>query len=184
MNEILVFLDCEFTDLLDIDLVSIGLVTEDGSEFYGERNDFRRQDANDFVQVAVLPQLGALPDRVFSRRELAARLRAWFEELGGTVSIVCSDVIDFHLLCDALDGDETDYCQPRKAPASIRLHDVTETQKVIATHTFRTTETAYHTADHPWHHAMHDAGGLRAGWMAFRNYYEGQQSAPLRRPQS
>lgn len=40
----LIFLDCEFTGFIDIDLISIGMVSDDERhEFYAERNDFRRE---------------------------------------------------------------------------------------------------------------------------------------------
>lgn len=34
------FLDTEFTDFIDCEMISIGIVREDGREFYAERNDF------------------------------------------------------------------------------------------------------------------------------------------------
>ena len=46
----IVFLDTEYTDPIQIDLISIGMVSEDGrAEFYAERNDYRASDCNDFV---------------------------------------------------------------------------------------------------------------------------------------
>ena len=46
-------------DFIDIDLISIGLVSEDGrATFYAERNDYRRAAVSDFVREAVLPHLG------------------------------------------------------------------------------------------------------------------------------
>ncbi|SFJ84850.1 protein of unknown function [Paraburkholderia megapolitana] len=35
-----IFVDTEFTDFIDCDLISIALVADDGREFYAERNDF------------------------------------------------------------------------------------------------------------------------------------------------
>ena len=52
------FVDTEFTDLLDCELLSIGIVSEDGREFYGERSDVDLARCGDFGRVAVLPQLG------------------------------------------------------------------------------------------------------------------------------
>ncbi|CAB3809093.1 hypothetical protein LMG28614_06950 [Paraburkholderia ultramafica] len=37
-----VFVDTEFTDFIDCELVSIALVADDGREFYGERSDYDR----------------------------------------------------------------------------------------------------------------------------------------------
>ena len=48
---LMVFLDCEFTDFIDCDLVAIGMVSEDGQHaFYAERNDYRRDWESDFVR--------------------------------------------------------------------------------------------------------------------------------------
>ncbi len=34
-----VFVDCEFTDFIECELISLALVADDGREFYGERSD-------------------------------------------------------------------------------------------------------------------------------------------------
>ncbi|MGX7004908.1 hypothetical protein [Caballeronia sp. KNU42] len=35
-----IFVDTDFTDFIDCDLISIGLIADDGREFCGERSDF------------------------------------------------------------------------------------------------------------------------------------------------
>ena len=73
----LIFLDTEYTDPIQIDLISIGIVSEDGSvEFYAERSDYRTDDCNAFVNSVVLPLLDAPPDSVMRRVGLAIRLGA------------------------------------------------------------------------------------------------------------
>ncbi len=42
----LVFLDTEFTQFHRPDLISIGLVAEDGREFYAERTDYNQDDCS------------------------------------------------------------------------------------------------------------------------------------------
>lgn len=50
--------DCEFIDDgKTIDLISIGIVAEDGREFYVESADFDKGKANQWVRAHVLPQL-------------------------------------------------------------------------------------------------------------------------------
>lgn len=56
----LIFVDTEFTDFVQIDLISVALVADDGREFYAERTDYCRADCNDFVRAAVLPKLGRI----------------------------------------------------------------------------------------------------------------------------
>lgn len=57
----LIFLDTEYTDPQNIDLISLGLVSEDGKhELYCERTDYKKDLCNGFVQTAVLPHLGKI----------------------------------------------------------------------------------------------------------------------------
>ncbi|WP_248324111.1 MULTISPECIES: 3'-5' exoribonuclease [unclassified Caballeronia] len=70
------FVDTEFTDFIDCDLISIALVAEDGREFYGERSDYDDSTCTAFVREAVIPQLGQHPGRVFTRDGLRADLLA------------------------------------------------------------------------------------------------------------
>ena len=50
--------DAEFIELeREIDLVSLGLVCEDGREFYAISTEFDPVEANDFVRTTVLPLL-------------------------------------------------------------------------------------------------------------------------------
>ncbi|MFM0091989.1 3'-5' exoribonuclease [Paraburkholderia sediminicola] len=101
--EMRIFVDTEFTDFLDCDLISIALVADDGHEFYAERTDFDRRACSAFVEEAVLPQLGQFPDRKFSRASLQSSLHEWLEQYGG--GTFCMDFHgDWDLLVDALDG--------------------------------------------------------------------------------
>ena len=56
----LIFFDTEFTGLIIYPrLISIGLVSEDGREFYAELSDtYQASQCDQFVQEAVLPRLG------------------------------------------------------------------------------------------------------------------------------
>jgi hypothetical protein len=70
------FVDTEFADLLDCELLPIGIVSEDGREFYAERNDVDLSRCRDFCRVAVLPQLGRDADAIGTEAEVSARLKA------------------------------------------------------------------------------------------------------------
>ncbi|KVR13139.1 hypothetical protein BGV71_32160 [Burkholderia ubonensis] len=100
-----VYVDTEFTDFLDCELVSIGLVADDGREFYGERSDYNPASCSEFVRAAVLPQLGQYPDSVFTRETLRAALFEWLDQFAGDVErMLCFDYGgDWELLCDLLD---------------------------------------------------------------------------------
>jgi hypothetical protein len=99
-----VFVDCEFTDFIDCDLISIGLVADDGREFYGERSDYDDSSCSAFVREAVLPQLGQYPGRVFTREGLRSALLAWLDQFGGEPEkVFCVDYAgDWDLLIDLL----------------------------------------------------------------------------------
>ena len=77
----LVFLDTEFTRLTRPDLISMGLVTEDGREFYAERTDYFETHCSDFVRETVKPLLGRVPGAACSQAELTDRVREWFRHL-------------------------------------------------------------------------------------------------------
>lgn len=83
-----IFFDSEFTDLTpEAKLISIGLVSEDGREFYAELSDtYRLDDVSEFVRVAVLPLLEG-GDALMSMQELAERLQAWLASFGEPVQL-------------------------------------------------------------------------------------------------
>lgn len=84
----LIFVDTESTGFIQLGLISIGIVADDGREFYAERTDYRREDCSDFVRSAVVPMLGRIAGAACTRTELAKRLRAWFEALAEPATLV------------------------------------------------------------------------------------------------
>ncbi|MFM0658681.1 hypothetical protein [Paraburkholderia sediminicola] len=98
-----IFVDTEFTDFIDCDLISIALITDDGREFYAERTGFNRHACSGFVREAVRPQLGQYPQRMFSRSSLHSALHDWLGQFGG--GTFCMDFHgDWDLLADLLDA--------------------------------------------------------------------------------
>ncbi|HEF4840748.1 TPA: 3'-5' exoribonuclease [Burkholderia vietnamiensis] len=138
-----IFVDTEFTDFIDCDLISIALVAEDGREFYAERNDFDRHACSAFVREAVLPQLGQYPERMLSRVSLHAALLEWLKQFGG--GTFCMDFHgDWDLLVDLLDG----------------VPDGWEAQ-LIGDQTDKVRMESYFQQFGGRHHALHDARALR-----------------------
>jgi len=150
----LVFIDTEYTDALDCDLISIGMVCEDDHyAFYAERSDFQVDWCNSFVKAAVLPLLG-LVSRTFDRVQLTNELISWFASLPFDVTIACDSFTDWELLLDALDGAH---------PSNIiGCHDLRTNSNSVA---FYNAAAEYHNHFGPRHHAMHDARAHRYGWM-------------------
>lgn len=159
---LLVFVDTEFTDFIQTDLISIGLVTEDGREFYAERNDYRREDCSDFVVAEVLPLLHRVPDARCSSAHLTFRLREWFAALGEPVTLVCDYFGDWELLADALLGDVH-----QKPPANVGEKWLLS-QEIVGDPVFQRAFSDTFSRDWPPHHALADARALRAGFLAWR----------------
>jgi hypothetical protein len=70
------FLDTEFIESgphKPIDLISIGIVAEDGREFYAISSEFDPATANDWVKANVLPHLGE--GRMCSLEQMARSLK-------------------------------------------------------------------------------------------------------------
>lgn len=151
-----VFLDTEFTDFIDCELISIGMVTEDGRDFYAEVQDFDIAKCNDFVRGAVCDALGRTVNACVSRAALPERIRAWFASLSTRAVVACDSFIDWELLLDAL-GDDL-------PPNIVGRYDL---GPLATLPQFQRAVAEYHAeAGHPWHHALHDAHAHRAGWLA------------------
>ncbi len=68
-----IFLDTEFTKLSKKgQLISVGLVTEDGKQFYAEFNDFVIEECTPFVKSDVIPNLkfyNKMPTKTFVKTD-------------------------------------------------------------------------------------------------------------------
>lgn len=86
-----VFFDCEMTGLhKDTTLISIGLVSECGKEFYAELTDYDRSQVDEWVEENVLnnlmfndygkvnKQLGSITFVKGSKEEVGVALKDWF----------------------------------------------------------------------------------------------------------
>ena len=75
------FLDTEFIeDGRTIDLLSIGVVCQDGREFYAESSEADLNKANEWVRMNVIPHLeGPSTSRYMSRAQIAAELLAFVD---------------------------------------------------------------------------------------------------------
>lgn len=161
----LIFLDTEYTDSLNCDLISIGMVSEDGRrELYLERSDFERQWCNSFVHAAVLPQLGNA-GTALDRTQMAVQLTTWFSTLPRSITIACDSFTDWELLLDALDNVSPSNLTGRY---DLRGH--------IDSSVFHHAVVRYHERNGPWHHALHDARAHRHGWLAWRDSKKGMPS--------
>lgn len=150
------FIDTEFTDLLHCELLSLGIVAEDGSEFYAERSDADLSQCGDFCRVAVLPQLGADPAAVGSEAEISARLKDWLAQFepAGPVLVSVDHPTDWELFTYLARDEDT-----LKVPAWIKG------QSIRAGIDPRDVEEYWRLNGRRDHHALHDARALRFAWQ-------------------
>lgn len=149
----LIFLDTEFTDFVDSDLISIGLVDELGREFYAELTDYRQEACSDFVHEVVRPLLKQHKDRVEGTQwEVARALGKWLKPYEQDTATVCYDYnLDWYLMADLLrmlpEEDQPNFLRTRMIWGDLD-------QQAI--------EYYWAEADafgHQQHHALYDARG-------------------------
>ncbi|MDP9154866.1 MAG: 3'-5' exoribonuclease [Pseudomonadota bacterium] len=145
-----VFIDTEFTNFADRDLISIALVCDDGREFYGERSDYSRHACSEFVIREVLPQLGHEPQKVFPYGELAALVRLWLGQFFSAPNprICFDDAGDWELLVELV-GEIQSFWEAERVTDRI---SEAKTEDYFAQHGGR-------------HHALHDARANRAAFV-------------------
>ena len=149
----LIFIDTEFTDFRNPQLISIALVSDCGQhEFYAEL-PYDLERCNSFVVETVLPLLGDPPGASCQPDELALRLNAWLAQFEGRGEVaVCYDFCgDWQFLCAALQDAVPAWIVPRN------IFKYLDKAKLEA-----------YFADQPHlaHHALHDARGNRHAFDA------------------
>lgn len=102
----MIFLDTEFTDFpeSECDLISIGLVADDGREFYAESTQYRQEACSQFVKDVVVPLLGQYPTRIVDNYYgIAKKLAEWLEPYRNEECIIAFDYnTDWHLMAKML----------------------------------------------------------------------------------
>lgn len=170
----LVFLDTEFTDFLDIRLISVGLAAEDGRTCYGELAPaYWLEAANTYVRANVVPLLDQSRQGCEGERPeaLAEKLRAWLAVLGEVQLATDSPGHDFDLLVELF--AETGTAWPgnvAKMPLRVDCYLRGEDGAPLAMGTYQDFFTENSLAQH---HALNDALALRAMWLEWRNGKEG-----------
>lgn len=150
------YLDTEFTDLLNCELLSIGIVADDGSEFYAERNDADLTQCGDFCRVAVLPQLGADPAVIGTEAEISARLKDWLAQFRSAEPVLVSvdHPTDWELFTYLVRDEDT-----------LQTPDWLKGQLIRGAIDPRDIEAYWQANGRRAHHALHDA---RANRYAFK----------------
>jgi hypothetical protein len=116
-----VFIDTEFTDLIETDLISIGMVAETGEQFYAEV-PFRSDVCSTFVREVVIPLLGQIPNAFCLADELRSKIITWLEitrSRNEEVEICFDSQTDWDLFIDSLDYRVPSWCRPRNVTYEI-----------------------------------------------------------------
>lgn len=161
----LIFLDTEFTDFAQPELISIGLAAAGASDFYAERDDYPLERCTPFVVEEVLPLLGRVQDAACDAFELTQRLWAWFDQLPESAIVPYDFEIDWQLLCNAC-GNEL--------PAKVGAHQLVD-QKIFRHSAFKLGEVLTYKEAWPPHHALADAQAFREGYLRWKLASEGRQ---------
>lgn len=100
-----VFIDTEFTDFINCDLISLGAIASTGEEFYAENSEYYKNMASHWVRANIIPTLNF--DKFGMRRlELSARFWSWLIELPADEIIITSDHgIDIDILKELFQND-------------------------------------------------------------------------------
>ena len=157
----LLFLDTEFTDLDVGELLSIGLVSEDGKySFYAERNDYSRYACSAFVIKYVLPLFGRYPGAQCTINELNVRLRAFIEGLPEGAILCCDSQKDIDYFMRALTTDGR-VPMPRILSLSHQI-----IRDMVHDPVFDKAFLAHFCDGREQHHALWDAQANRLGYIA------------------
>lgn len=147
-----IFIDTEFTDLLNPMLVSLPLVAESGEEFYAEL-PYEVSQWSEFVRQLVLPLLTHDPVAQMTFDEVSRRLYDWLRLVKPRNDdvVICFDAeVDLRLFKEALHERLPDWCVPR----------------LVDTEIVELLRYGYHEMTGlPEHHALNDA---KANCYAFR----------------
>ena len=175
----IVFLDTEFTDLLDPELLSIGLVAlarqEGPAEFYVELDlgtaigQARRNASSDFVRYGVFELWGLVPGATCTQWEMGRRAGEWLlqvaKECGTRVEVAYDYATDYELLEYAI-RDSGLWGLVREVMTPVDVDKVTGTidGELAAEDCFRSLS----KRGLQRHHALADALALRAAYTAVK----------------
>ena len=160
----LIFLDAEFTGLpsagcLDSGpkpkLISLGLVSEDGQEFYAEASGWKARECNAFVKKNVLPLLSGPR---LEPAELRSRLWEYLSGIPGQGRIACDYGGDWRFLLSALGG---------ALPGNVD-GEYENLGSICEGFVYEGDVEKFFGPGNPRHNALNDARALRLAYMEWR----------------
>ena len=159
-----IFLDTEFTQFRDGQLLSLGLVTDDGRELYVEISDpVRHARASNFCKGEVISQFGLVPgSAVRDDAAVGVRVAKWLDSLESPLAIAYDYKLDWRFFEGALRAAE----QWHALAPKLRAEDVAGVA-APGTPGEAAQNAVFDGGNLPGrHHALIDARALRAAWLA------------------
>ncbi len=168
MSELLVYCDCEFTEVgINADLISLALVTGDKRLYIEIVDAWEPDSCSDFVQEVVLPLLGRHDPEQLTRDQAGARVTDWLREIrAGDLSTEAVIVADYTF--DWLQLVELNIAMPGEVSWAKTQNVVGRlAQNMVGDAIFEATNRLLE-ADPEHHHALVDALALQ---RAFEGLY-------------
>lgn len=150
-----VFIDTEFTNFLEPHLISLGMASEYGEDFYAEVA-YPDHTCSEFVREIVLPLLRQIPNSYLNVDNLYLEIIKWLEIVRRNREdvFICVDCeTDWNLFCGALNNHVPPWCHYRllgNEIVELMLYDFFKSSQL------------------PEHHALYDA---QANRHAYREHY-------------
>ncbi|RZJ13803.1 MAG: hypothetical protein EOP39_00135 [Rubrivivax sp.] len=160
-----VFFDTEFTVFRDGELLAIGMVAEDGSEFYVELADAALHAcSSEFVKQHVLPQFGRVDGATVAQRAtLARRVSDFLLALPPPIEVCYDYGLDRRLLTQALhDSGQWVAHFERTTECNVVEGPLSEEARAAAEASFQRSR----VEGLEQHHALADARALHAAYAA------------------
>jgi hypothetical protein len=167
------FVDTEFTNFIHCDLISLGIVSEDGQhELYFEIIDHNAEWQSDFVRAVVVPMLDS-KQYGLKYDDACVVLKRWIDGLPASeVNVVADYGMDLHLMGELLIDNKPEKrvngYMLEKAFRQV-LHDrgfhVPQQQHIAWRSLMNGIEDYFEDVDKRRHHALADAKANRHGWL-------------------
>lgn len=174
----IVFLDTEFTDLLNPELLSLGLVTLDGREHYAELDlttdtgKARVKASSAFVQSGIFEMWGYVPGATGTEWEMGRRTAEWLLGLAAESETKVEVAFDYGMDYELMEYAIRDcglWDQVREVVLPVNVNPITGsiTGELAAEECFRELG-KLGGRGLKRHHALADALALRAAYMAVK----------------
>lgn len=164
MNTSTIFIDTEFTDFKNPQLISIGLAINQEIFFYKEFSSYQKKDCSDFTTQMVLPLLNQKPEDM---ETIKISLNKWLEDFSKEIIIVGDHWGDWLLFKKLLNPDHRvigfvnieDFLLKEAKKRIPSLHPILVKKEFnsLIDFFFRFQKKWYTDNEKPSHHALNDA---------------------------